>query len=146
MSDFIWRPAIVGAVKVPNPQAAVWTPALDYLAPNRLYRIKVKDAAAKWELEGAVACGPDGLDVPPRSGDPVCPGSPYGVLIGKIGGGTADKSGTIFPIGRYCVYKITDPVKPGPLYLGVNDQYEWMTKVQKQIEFEIEVSLAAPPV
>jgi hypothetical protein len=144
MPDFIWRPA--ATVKVPEAKFA-WTPALDYLVPNRLYRIRIKDATAKWTLDGAKeACGPDGLDVLPRTGDPICMGSPYGILIGKIGGGTADKGGTIFPIGRYCVYKVSDPVKPGPLYLGVNDQYEWMTKVTGQIEFEIEISLAAPPV
>lgn len=144
MADFIWRPARI--VKIPE-AAFAWTPVLDYLLPNRLYRIRVKDAAAKWTLDGATeACGPDGLDVLPRAGDPVCIGSPFGVLIGKIGGGTADKGGTIFPIGRYCVFKVTDPVKPGPLYLGVNDQYERMAKVAGQIEFDIELSLAAPPV
>lgn len=144
MSDFIWRPA--ATLKVPDPKST-WTPALDYLIPNRLYRIRIKDAAAKWTLDGAKdSCGPDGLEVPPRSGDPICTNSPYGALIGKIGGGTAEKGGTIFPIGRYSVYKVTDPVKPGPLYLGVNDQFEWMTKVTGQIEVEIEISLAAPPV
>jgi hypothetical protein len=144
MSDFIWRSA--ATIKVPELKSA-WTPALDYLAPNRLYRIRVKDAAAKWKLEDAKgSCGPDGLEVPPRSGDPICPNSPYGALIGKIGGGTAERGVVIFPIGRYCVYKIADPVKPGPLYLGINDQYEWMSKVTGEIEVEIEVSLAAPPI
>lgn len=144
MPDFIWRPA--ASVSVPEVNFA-WTPAIDYVVPNRLYRIRVKDGTAKWTLVGAPrACGPDGIDVLPRAGDPVCVGSPYGVLIGKIGGGTADKGGSIFPIGRYCVFKVSDPVKPGPLYLGVNDQYEKMSGVVGQIEFEIEVSLAAPPV
>jgi hypothetical protein len=144
MSDFIWRPA--ATVKVPDSQGAVWTPAIDYLAPNRLYRIRAKDGAATWTIDGAKnACGPDGIDVPPRSSDPICAGSPYGALIAKIGGGTADKTGTIIPIGRYCIYRVADPVKPGPLYFAVNDQYEWMTKVTGQIEIEVEVSLGAPP-
>ena len=144
MSDFIWRPVVT--LKIPDPESA-WTPAVEYLAPNRLYRIKVKGSSAKWTLEGAKSdCGPDGIEVPPRSGDPVCPGSPYGALIGKIGGSTADKAGSIIAIGRYCVCKAADAAKAGPLYLGVNDQYEWMTKVKGQIEVEIEVSLTAPPV
>lgn len=144
MSDFIWRPA--ATIKVPDPTGAAWTPAIDYLAPNRLYRIRVKDKAATWTVEGAKnACGPDGLDVPPRSGDPICVGSPFGALIAKIGGGSADRSGTIIPVGRYCVYRVVDPVKPGPLFFAVNDQFEWMTKVTGQIDVEIEVSLGAPP-
>jgi hypothetical protein len=144
MPDFIWRPIVT--LKVPEVKT-VWTPALDYLVPNRLYRILVKDGKATWTLHGSKSdCGPDGLHVLPRTGDPICASSPYGALIGKIGGGTADKLGTIFSIGRYCVYRITDPVKPGPLYLGVNDQYESMTEVAGQIEVAIEVSLAAPPV
>jgi len=50
MPDFIWRPT--ATVKVPEANSA-WTPALDYLVPNRLYRIRIKDATAKWTLEGA---------------------------------------------------------------------------------------------
>jgi hypothetical protein len=140
MSDLIWRPITVAPVKIPDPQASAWTPFHDYFAPNRFYRIKVKTGGT-WTLNGAAACGPDGIDIPPRSGDPVCPGTPYGALIGKIGGGTADKSGLIFPIGRYCIYQITDVTKAGPLYLGANDKYEWMTKVAGQIEVELEVAL-----
>ena len=139
MSDFIWRPIATVALNVPEPQTAAWTPAIDFIAANRLYRIK---AAGTWRLcDAGTDCGADGMEIPPRSSDPVCAGSPFGALIAKIGGGTADKSGTIIAVGRYCVYQITDATKTGPLYLGVNDKYELMTKVTGQMQVEIEIAL-----
>ncbi|MBX3305911.1 MAG: hypothetical protein KF751_07640 [Nitrospira sp.] len=148
MDEHIWRS--VRILKVPKFQGAMWTPALDSLIPKRLYRIRVKDGAT-WQLDGATAaCSADGYDQPPqRSGDSICTTAHFGALIAKIGGGTADKiepntaakTGTIFGVGRYCVFQIPDDTKIGPVYLGANDLLSGMSKIQGQIEVEIEMAL-----
>lgn len=140
MTDFIWRK--LKTVRVPDPQGAAWTPALDFLISKRMYRLQVK-SANQWTLDGASsACTSDGYDGGlPRNGDPVCPGSPFGSLIAKIGGGTADRAGIIFGVGRYCVYQAADDTKTGPLYLGANDLAPGMIKVTGQIEVDIEIAL-----
>jgi hypothetical protein len=139
VAEFIWRK--FKDVKVPEPQDAAWTPALDYIIPKRLYRLQAK-AAGKWTLDGGTECTADGYDSgPPRNGDPVYSGSPFGALIAKVGGSTADHSGTIFGVGRYCVFQIADEAKTGPLYLGANDLPPAMSKVTGQLEVEIEIAL-----
>lgn len=148
MDEHIWRS--VRVLKVPEFQGAIWTPALDSLMPKRLYRFRVKEGST-WKLDGATAaCSSDGYDQPPqRSTDPICNTAPFGALIAKIGGGTADKiepstaakTGTIFGVGRYCVFQISDDTKVGPVYLGANDVLSGMTKIQGQIEVEVEIAL-----
>jgi hypothetical protein len=140
VTDFIWRK--LKTIKVPDPQGAAWTPALDFMISKRMYRLQVK-SGNQWSLDGAAgACTSDGYDGGlPRNGDPVCPGSPLGSLIAKIGGSTADKVGIIFAVGRYCVYQATDDTKIGSLYLGANDLPPGMTKVAGQIEVDIEIAL-----
>ena len=141
MSEMIWRK--LKELKLPTPQDAAWTPALDYVIPKRSYRFTVKATANSWKLDGMTTdCTVDGTDLSAsRSMEPICSGVPFGALIGKVGGSTADHAGTIFGIGRYCVYQITDEAKAGPLYLGVNDLWVLMSKVSGQIEVEIEIAL-----
>jgi hypothetical protein len=140
VTDLVWRK--LKTVKVPDPQSAAWTPALDYLVPKRMYRLQATDIS-KWTLDGAtIACASDGYDAGlPRNGDPICAGSPFGALIAKVGGGTADRTGTIFAVGRYCVFQVADDSKAGPLYLGANDLPAGMLKINGQIELQIEIAL-----
>ena len=140
MNEYIWRKLTV--VKVPEPQATAWTPALDFLISKRLYRLQVK-LGSKWTLLDATTdCTADGYDnAPPRNGDPICIAAPFGALIAKVGGSTADKGGTIFGVGRYCIYRVADDANAGPLYLGANDLPAAMSKIQGQIEVEIEIAL-----
>jgi hypothetical protein len=140
LTDLVWRK--LKTVKTPDPSGVVWTPALDYLVPKRMYRLQTKNTS-QWTLDGAnAACNADGYDAgPPRNGNPLCSGSPFGALIAKIGGGTADSAGTIFAVGRYCVFQIVDDSKNGPLYLGANDIPGGMSKITGQIEVEVEIAL-----
>ncbi len=141
MPELIWRK--LKEVELPDPQDAAWTPALDYLIAKRLYRLRVKGEADRWQLEGMTApCTVDGTDFnAARSTEPICPGSPFGALIGKIGGSTADNAGVIFGVGRYCVYQVTEEAKAGPLYLGANDLSVLMSKVNGKVMVEIEIAL-----
>jgi hypothetical protein len=141
MEDYIWRK--LKTVKVPDPQTVAWTPALDFLIPNRLYRFQVEHTS-RWKSDGAAGeCSADGYDNngPQRNGDPLCITSPFGALIAKIGGSSADKSGTIFGVGRHCVCQISDIAKLGPVYFGINDVAAAMTKVKGQLEVAIEIAL-----
>jgi hypothetical protein len=140
MSEFIWRK--LKTVEVPEAQGLIWTPALDYLIPKRMYRLRAI-SAKQWTLDSAPSsCPPDGYDIGlPRNADPLCNGSPFGALIAKVGGGTADRSGIIFAVGRYCIYQPADDSKTGPLYLGANDLPSAMSKVTGQIEVEIDIAL-----
>lgn len=141
MPELIWRK--LKDVKVPDPQDAAWTPALDYLIPKRLYRLHVKETANSWKLDGmTTTCTVDGTDLgAARSGDPIYRDSPFGALVGKVGGSTADHTGVIFGVGRYCVYQVSEEAKAGPLYLGVNDLSVLMSKVSGQIDVEIDIAL-----
>jgi hypothetical protein len=141
MSEMIWRK--LKEVKVPNPQDAAWTPVLDYLIPKRLYRLHVKETANAWRLDGmATTCTADGTDFGAgRSADPIYRDARFGALIGKIGGSTADHTGVIFGVGRYCVYQVSEEAKAGPLYLGANDLPVLMPKVTGQLEVEIDIAL-----
>ncbi|HWC98927.1 MAG TPA: hypothetical protein VG456_19340 [Candidatus Sulfopaludibacter sp.] len=141
----MWRK--LKEVKVPeqakaaNVAGIVWSKALDFVAPKRLYRLQVQ-AGGKWKAQGQSAeCTADGYprDIA-RSADPLVAAAPLGCLIAKIGGSTADNTGTIFAVGRYCVFQIEE-AKAGPLYLGANDVSLYMDQVEAQLTVEIEVAL-----
>lgn len=140
MSEFIWRKLKV--LRVPNPQNVAWTPALDLIIPRRYYRLWVKPDS-KWNVEGLVEdCTADGMDLASPTGvSRVLPEAPIGALIAKIGGGTADRFGIIFSVGRYCIYQLMDESKAGGLYLGANHLLLNTFKISGQLEVEIEVAL-----
>jgi len=138
MEEFIWRK--LKTITAPQPEGSVWTPALDYLLAKRIYRLKAKGT---WTVgEAKKECGPDGIDTPEkRTQDLICNGSPFGSLIAKVGGSTADRTGFIFAVGRHCVFQIAEDAKTGPLFLGANDLAGILPIVTKQIEIEIEIAL-----
>src|SRR6266850_6996619 len=125
MSEYIWRP--LARVKV-NPNGAAWTPAIECTIPNRIYRLRT---AGKWKVDSK-ECTADGDPALPKpSQSLICPTASRGALVAKIGGGTADNSGTILGIGRYCIIQTTPSATQnlvGPLYLGANDVPEAMLK------------------
>jgi hypothetical protein len=109
--EITWIP--LKSLNVPETETTVWTPALDCIAPNRLYRFKVTNGT--WKVDGTET-SPDG-QFSATNQDLICKGAPFGALVAKVGGSTADATGTIFAVGRYCIYVGPDaPTKtvPGP--------------------------------
>jgi len=147
MGELSWRE--IKKVKVPDPEASVWTPALDYVTPGRLYLIAVEPRSMfgsppssgeqKWKPEKLEQCTADGDPSRVRVAPLTLDGCSVGALIGKIGGSTADikvdpAKLIVFSAGRRCVFSVTDPAKTGGLYLGINDTVHSVTKVQGQLE------------
>jgi len=74
------------------------------------------------------------------------PGARLGTLIGKIGGSTGDQVldptiVSVFPVGRFCVFKSPDETKTGPLYLSINDTPSGATQVEGFIQVVISEAL-----
>lgn len=138
MDEFIWR--TIKTLKVPEPAGSAWTPALDHVLVKRVYRIT---ASGKWTVgEAKKESAPDGVPMPEtRTQELVCAGSPFGALIAKIGGSTADKTGSVFAVGRCCVFQFIEDAKVGPLYLGANDIAAAPASVDQQIDVKIEIAL-----
>ena len=137
MEQFIWRD--IGTVILPGAKPVAWTPALEAIAPKRIYKFA---AEGTWTINGAsspcTADGDDSAGMPAQ--DPVCAGTPLGALIGKLGGSSADRTGMIFAIGRYCVIQFDDP-KVGALYLGANHVPPLMAKIEGEIKVHIQMAL-----
>jgi hypothetical protein len=117
---------------------ALWSLAKDYIAGSRLLRFTVVDkdeqkqtASISWSPIKGTMCGANGIVAnPPKSGC-LSTGAPYGALIGKLGGSSADipdsstptaPYGTkrVFAIGTHCVIALGGS-EGGPLYLTMND-------------------------
>ena len=159
-----WRE--IRRLQVPDRPAAMWTPALDHVTPAKLYRITVEPQAGaqqqagpqqpaaaqapappppqdqRWTPAGEQPCTADGSPTLSRNGGLVIEGCAPGALIGKVGGSTADLKPDkdkviLFSVGRHCVFSVTDAVKTGALYLGINDGREGITGVQGQLEVTI---------
>jgi hypothetical protein len=140
VADLLWRR--LKDVKVPAGPGMAWTPALDFVAPKRLYRLEVQPGG-KWKLKDQAAeCTADGYgrDVARGASTPVVADAPIGALIAKVGGSTADNTGQLFAVGRYCVFQVED-AKAGPLYLGANDVALLMTAVDGQLTVEVSIAL-----
>ena len=138
MSELSWRK--VKTLTIPAPAHCAWTPAVDYITPERFYRISVADNHA-WAPHDRDPCPADGhpLDVT-RDKPLLIADSPLGCLIAKVGGSTADNKGELFAIGRYCIFQIDD-LKAGPLYLGMNDTVLEMPKLTGTLDIVIETAL-----
>jgi hypothetical protein len=226
----------IKTVRVPERQGCVWTRALDWLTPSKLYRIEVKPRPVQVEgpllAEGVAQAGappvpavvPPGVVVPPApvavppgvvappapaavtaavvappvpaavppgvvappapalaqpgadaepaiedqtwtplGSNQACsadgdfgglsrrealtvPGARLGTLIGKIGGSTGDQAldptiVSVFPVGRFCVFKSPDETKTGPLYLSMNDTPSGATQVEGFLQVVISEAL-----
>jgi hypothetical protein len=150
MGQPTWRE--LAKVKVPETSADLWTKALDYVTPGKLYRIAVEPVAAqppatgmvvqKWTPESGTGCTADGDASLARTGSIVLDTSPAGALIAKVGGSTADVQPDkdkllVFSAGRHCVFSVADAAKAGSLYLGINDTAGSRSRVTGQLEVTI---------
>ena len=132
--------------------AGLWTPALDYVTPGKLYRIEVAPVPAtppatgtkpqEWTPESGSKCTADGDASLSRSEPVALVGSATGALIAKVGGSTADvKTGAdellVFSAGRHCVFSVANAAKSGSLYLGINDTTGSRTLVKGELEVTI---------
>jgi hypothetical protein len=153
-----WRE--IKKVKVPGGEKSLWTPALDYITLNKLYRISVEPiidpnqpnanppvmVAQHWTPESGSKCTADGDVKLSRSGGLVIDGVAPGALIAKVGGGTADlkpdaTKTVLFSVGRHCVFSVSEPAKLGALYLGMNDAPGTTASVDGELEVTISESL-----
>lgn len=150
MGQPTWRE--IRKVKVPEDGSGLWTKALDYVTPGRLYRIAVMPTAGappatgttpqKWKPESGTECTADGDPSLARSGSVVLDTSPAGALVAKVGGSTADVQPDkdklpVFSAGRHCVFSVADSTKAGSLYLGINDTVASRPRVTGQLEVTI---------
>jgi hypothetical protein len=146
MSTPTWRE--IAKIDVPAEPGVVWTPALDYVTPGKLYLIKVDpDAngnAQKWSPESGEPCTADGdASLTQSTTAAPLPGCSLGALIARIGGSTADMPGDkekllLFSAGRHCVFlQPADTAKSGALYLGVNDASSSAAKLKGKLVVHI---------
>ena len=151
MGNPSWRE--IKKVSVPDPAGSIWTPALDYVTPNKLYRLAVEpvpDSTSNttpppmqqqmWTPESGSPCTADGDQALSRT--PGLDTCAVGALIGKVGGSSSDikidaAKLILFSVGRHCVFSVTDPLKTGSLYLGINDTKDSVAKVTGQLTVTI---------
>ena len=112
---------VVANLSIPAKPAGLWTLALPYVAPSSLVKIM---ATGSWTYTNGGTCGPEGAHQPAGTvtmANSLAPDALVGSLIAKVGGGSSDKSGTIFGIGSHGI--LSAPAdKAGALYLGINDE------------------------
>jgi hypothetical protein len=146
-----WRE--ICTVTVPDRAANIWTPALDYVAPTKLYKLVVKQTGTppdeqRWKPAGSTgaAATADG-DPSAATGHAGLLGEcALGALIAKIGGSAADAKPDpakvmLFSVGRHCVFSVELPAKPGTLYLGVNNASADLSKLSGTLEVTISEAL-----
>lgn len=128
-------------VKVAAQPDGLWNLVFDYVSGPRLLRIKVVDqddkknnVPVKWKPTTDDVCGANGLLKPAKSDKTtfLVSTAPFGALVGKIGGSTADlpdaSSGSagpwtgrkVFAVGNYTVVGLSKD-DCGPLFLTIND-------------------------
>lgn len=162
MGQPTWR--VISTSLVPERPGCVWTPALDYLTPGRLYRIDVQELPKEpaegdpgdkttvvqtWTPESvADPCTADGAEaeITRKNGSVPLTDVRIGALIGRVGGSTADHVGQaermmLFGVGRYCVFQAPEAAKAGPLYLGVNDTPGSACHLKGQLQVRISEAL-----
>jgi hypothetical protein len=158
MGQPTWR--VIKTQLVPERPGCVWTPALDYLTPGRLYKIGVPELPKEpaegdagdettvlqtWTPESVTEpCTADGTgaEITRKNGTVPLTDVRVGALIGRIGGSTADHVGqaekmVLFAVGRYCVFQAPEAPKTGPLYLGVNDTSGSACHLKGQLQVQI---------
>jgi hypothetical protein len=149
MGQPTWRE--ITKVKV-GEGTGLWTRVLDYVAPNKLYRIEVAPVSPpltatepglqEWTPESGKKCTADGDPTLSRSEPLVLDTSAVGALIAKVGGSTADvkpdkEKLLVFSVGRHCVFSVADAAKTGSLYLGINDAAASRQSVKGLLEVTI---------
>ena len=117
MTPIQWNTIVANMAITPQP-SGLWTTVFEYLPAGTLVRVM---AAGTWNYSLQMSCGPDGHRVsfisPQRC---LTKDAQVGALICKVGGGTSDLKGTIFPGGNFSIFTV--PEGGGPLYMTINDE------------------------
>jgi|SRR5882724_2039902 len=135
MTDPAWKE--IKKVKVEAKPAGIWNIALPYICGSRLLRFSIQTTDDKkatvpkeWAPSPKKKCGPDG--VPMTKTGALLSTAPFGAIVGKIGGSTADLPDTtapstspysgkkVFAVGAYAVVSIA-ATDCGPLFVTMND-------------------------
>lgn len=134
MTDPAWKE--IKKVKVEAKPAGIWNVALPYICGSRLLKLSIQSTDDKnatvpiaWAPSPKKQCGADGAAMT-KSGA-LLSAAPYGALVGKIGGSTADlpdisatagpySGKKVFVVGAYSVVSIAT-TDCGPLFLTMND-------------------------
>lgn len=137
MTEPAWKE--LARVKVTAKPEGLWNIVLPYVCGQRLLRVTVQEkddkgatVTRKWAPSPKKECGPDGLAMT-KSGA-LLTTAPYGALVGKVGGGTADlpdsqgSSGPytgkkVFAAGGYSVVSL-GATDCGPFFLTMNDSLD----------------------
>jgi len=148
-----WKP--LKAVKVEAKPVGYWSLVIEYVPGSRLLRFALltRDAqgqplSTSWNPEAKVKCGADGTTVTPAKSGLLTGGAPYGALIGKIGGSSADipdasqptspyGSKRVFAVGSQCVISL-GATDGGPLFLTMNDNPEGFPNHSGALHVQIE--------
>jgi hypothetical protein len=89
-------------------------------------------------------CGPDGHRIsfvsPQRC---LAKDAQVGALICKVGGGTADVRGTIFPAGSLSIFTV--PETGGGLFMTINDEVGGFDDNVGQVTVSVAIRLAGTP-
>ena len=122
MTQPSWRVVAEGLSVPARPEGGMWTLALEYVTGPRKLKIAARGV---WRMFGEKECGPDGEGFGEAMDKCLASTAARGSLLAKVGGGTADKSGSIFPVGRIAVIELPEPASAaavrGALFLGMND-------------------------
>jgi hypothetical protein len=137
MMSLQWN-TIIASMAITSQPAGLWTPVFEYLPAGTLVRAM---AWGNWKYSGQMGdCGPDGHRVsfilPQRC---LSEDAQVGALIGKVGGGTGDLKGTIFPVGSLCIFTVPDG--GGGLFMTINDDIGGFDDNDGQITVSIAVRL-----
>ena len=127
-------------MQITSQPVGLWTPVYEYLPPGTMVRILAWDA---WSYSGQMAqCGPDGHRlsfVSPQNC--ITKDAPVGALICKVGGGTADVKGTIFPAGSASIFTVPDG--GGGLFMTINDELAGFDDNAGEVTVSVAVRLAS---
>jgi PA-IL-like protein len=119
MTPIQWN-TIVANMRITAEPVGLWTPVFEYLPAGTMVRILAEGA---WAYSAQVAqCGADGHRasfISPRNC--LTKDALVGALICKVGGGTGDVKGTIFPSGSQTMFTVP-PEAGGGLFMTINDE------------------------
>jgi hypothetical protein len=124
MTELNWT-ELTPSTTIPAQPHGLWTVVLPYVQGP----VKIKiEADGAWEFLPSTSCGPDGYVIGGLVSESLVPTAPIGALVGKVGGGTAEKpdadKSTVFSVGRFCVLVLPDGTG-GALFLTMNDKPDW---------------------
>lgn len=137
---------VVTNLSVPAKTPGLWTLVVPYIAPGVIVQIM---ATGTWNYaDAASACGPDGARTPVggiAQANCLNANALVRSLVGKLGGGPADKAGTIFGVGSQTALK--SPAEGGALFLAINDQVDGADNNSGSLTVQVFVAdlPAAPP-